>query len=99
MDGGAAAAAARPSDTEERQLDATTVRGAGPVEPPTAQPLPPGSRVSAQDATTVGVAIGIPEPWGSQLDRSRAATGDPLAPFVPAHVTLLGPTDVEPDAL
>jgi 2'-5' RNA ligase len=42
----------------------------------------------------VGVAIGIPEPWGSQLDQSRAATGDPLAPFVPAHVTLLGPTDV-----
>ncbi|MEN3310514.1 MAG: hypothetical protein V7603_6716 [Micromonosporaceae bacterium] len=47
----------------------------------------------------VGVAIGIPEPWGSQLDKSRAATGDPLAPFVPAHVTLLGPTDVDPDAL
>jgi 2'-5' RNA ligase len=42
----------------------------------------------------VGVAIGIPEPWGGQLDRARAAAGDPMAPFIPSHVTLLGPTDV-----
>jgi 2'-5' RNA ligase len=53
----------------------------------------------AESAVRVGVAIGIPEPWGSQLNESRAATGDPLAPFVPAHVTLLGPTDVAADAL
>jgi 2'-5' RNA ligase len=42
----------------------------------------------------VGVAIGIPEPWGGQLDRARAAAGDPMARFIPSHVTLLGPTDV-----
>jgi 2'-5' RNA ligase len=48
---------------------------------------------------TVGVAIDIPEPYGSVLDRCRAAAGDPLAPFIPAHVTLLGPTQVPGDAL
>ena len=47
----------------------------------------------------VGVAIGIPERWGSQLDEARAAAGDPLAPYIPSHVTLLGPTDVLPSAL
>lgn len=41
---------------------------------------------------TVGVAIGIPQPWGAELDAHRAWTGDPAAPMVPAHVTLLGPT-------
>jgi 2'-5' RNA ligase len=52
------------------------------------------------DATVrLGVAIGVPEPWGSQLVRHRAETGDPMAPFVPPHVTLLGPTDVDPAAL
>jgi 2'-5' RNA ligase len=43
---------------------------------------------------TIGVAIGIPEPWGPELDRHRAASGDPVAPFVPAHLTVLGPTEV-----
>lgn len=47
---------------------------------------------------TIGVAIGIPEPWGSQLDSHRKAAGDPLAAVVPAHLTLLGPTDVDADA-
>ena len=42
----------------------------------------------------IGVAVGIPEPWGSQLDEHRAASGDPLAAFIPAHLTLLGPTDI-----
>jgi 2'-5' RNA ligase len=44
---------------------------------------------------TIGVAIGIPEPWGSQLDEHRAASGDPMAAFIPAHLTLLGPTEVD----
>jgi len=50
-------------------------------------------------AIRVGVAIGIPQPWGAQLDRARAAAGDPMAPFIPSHVTLLGPTDIAPSAL
>jgi 2'-5' RNA ligase len=41
---------------------------------------------------TVGVAIGIPQPWGAELDTYRASTGDPAAAMIPAHVTLLGPT-------
>jgi 2'-5' RNA ligase len=45
--------------------------------------------------TTIGIAIDIPEPWGSQLTRRRAEAGDPQAAFVPAHVTLLGPTEVD----
>lgn len=44
---------------------------------------------------TIGVAVGIPEPWGSQLDAHRAAAGDPMARFIPAHLTLLGPTEVD----
>jgi 2'-5' RNA ligase len=45
---------------------------------------------------TVGVVVGIPEPWGSQLDQHRLASGDPMAPFIPAHLTLLGPVTVDP---
>jgi 2'-5' RNA ligase len=44
--------------------------------------------------TTIGIAIDIPEPWGGQLTRRRAEAGDPQAAYVPAHVTLLGPTAV-----
>lgn len=55
--------------------------------------------VSPDGALRIGVAIGIPQPWGGRLDRARAATGDPMAPFVPSHVTLLGPTDVAATAL
>ena len=44
---------------------------------------------------TIGVAIGIPEPWGSQLDEHRLASGDPMAPYIPSHLTLLGPTEVD----
>lgn len=44
---------------------------------------------------TIGVAVGIPEPWGSQLDEHRSASGDPLAALIPAHLTLLGPTEVD----
>jgi 2'-5' RNA ligase len=49
--------------------------------------------------TTIGIAIDIPEPWGSLLTRRRAEAGDPQAAYVPAHVTLLGPTEVDASAL
>jgi 2'-5' RNA ligase len=49
--------------------------------------------------TTIGVAIDIPEPWGSELTMRRAAAGDPQAAHVPAHLTLLGPTEIAPDNL
>ena len=44
---------------------------------------------------TIGVAVGIPEPWRSELDARRAAVGDPMAGFIPPHLTLLGPTEVD----
>lgn len=44
---------------------------------------------------TIGVAVGIPEPWGSQLDHHRASSGDPMAAYIPAHLTLLGPTEID----
>jgi 2'-5' RNA ligase len=50
---------------------------------------------SSVPTTRIGVAIDIPEPWGAELTRARADAGDPQAEYVPAHVTLLGPTEVE----
>ncbi len=44
-----------------------------------------------------GVAVTIPEPWGERLQRAREHAGDPLAPAIPPHVTLLPPTAVPPD--
>ena len=51
-----------------------------------------------EPTTRIGVAIDVPEPWGSALTRRRAQAGDPQAAYTPAHVTLLGPTEV-PTAL
>jgi 2'-5' RNA ligase len=45
-------------------------------------------------ATRIGVAIDIPDPWGPMLTRRRRDAGDPQAAYTPAHVTLLGPTEV-----
>ena len=39
-----------------------------------------------------GVAIGLPEPWTSELQRWREELGDPNACGIPPHVTLLPPT-------
>jgi len=48
---------------------------------------------------TIGVAIPIPEPWASQLTERRAAAGDPQAANVPAHLTLVGPTQITDEPL
>ena len=42
---------------------------------------------------TVGIAIPVPEPFGSQLREKRADFGDPMAQTVPSHVTLLPPME------
>ncbi|QSB06927.1 2'-5' RNA ligase family protein [Natronoglycomyces albus] len=44
--------------------------------------------------STIGVSIPIPQPWREQLDNARIEAGDPNGGIVPAHVTLLGPTEV-----
>ena len=54
---------------------------------------------STGPTTRIGVAIDIPEPWGSALTRRRGEAGDPQAAYVPAHVTLLGPTEVDTELL
>lgn len=41
---------------------------------------------------TVGVAIAVPDPYGSALQEHRASFGDPLAGAIPSHITLLPPT-------
>jgi len=51
------------------------------------------------DQIRIGVALTVPEPYGSALQEARASFGDPLAPFIPPHITLLGPTVVAEDEL
>lgn len=56
--------------------------------------------VSTREGTrTIGVAIAVPDPWGSELRAWRARLGDPLAAAIPTHVTLLPPTQVGEGAL
>ncbi|MET9268873.1 2'-5' RNA ligase family protein [Kribbella sp. NPDC003557] len=49
--------------------------------------------------TTIGVAIPIAEPYGSELQKHRADFGDPMAASIPTHVTLLPPTEIGPGDL
>lgn len=51
------------------------------------------------DQRRIGVAIPVPEPYAGELRLARATVGDPLAEHVPPHITLLGPTVIEPDQL
>jgi 2'-5' RNA ligase len=67
---------------------------AAPDDPPHA-----GDPPCPAATTRIGVAIDLPEPWGSRLTRRRAEAGDPQAAYVPAHLTLLGPTEVAIDVL
>lgn len=49
--------------------------------------------------TTVGVAVPVPEPFGSLLRNARAHFGDEMAATIPTHITLTPPAEVEPSAL
>jgi 2'-5' RNA ligase len=40
----------------------------------------------------IGIAIEIPEPYAAELSAARVAADDPLANFIPPHITLLGPS-------
>src|SRR5258705_6960383 len=77
------------SNNVDRTGDRSTVESMGPA----------GVLVEPGVPITVGVAISIPQPWAEILDTVRASSGDPLAAFIPAHVTLLGPTDIDPDRI
>lgn len=50
---------------------------------------------AGHDVLSIGVAIDVPEPFGGELRRWRAAFNDPRARAIPTHVTLLPPTVVE----
>lgn len=52
---------------------------------------------AANGHCTIGVAIQVPEPWATELHEYRLELGDPTAPGVPTHVTLLPPTEVGSD--
>jgi 2'-5' RNA ligase len=54
---------------------------------------------SAVSERTIGVALAIPEPHGSELQGHRESFGDSLAACIPTHITLLPPTPVTPDEL
>ena len=47
----------------------------------------------------IGVAIGLPEPYTSELQGWRERLGDPAASDIPPHVTLLPPTELHTDDL
>lgn len=51
------------------------------------------------DKRDVGVAIGIPEPFGSELQAWRERLGDPNAGRIVPHVTLVPPTSVAAEDL
>lgn len=44
---------------------------------------------------TIGVAIGLPEPYASELQKWRENLGDPMALAIPSHVTLVPPTEID----
>ncbi len=46
---------------------------------------------------TIGVAVSVPDPWGTQLQDYRVALGDRAAAGIPTHITLLPPIDVDDD--
>lgn len=43
---------------------------------------------------TIGVAVAVPDPYGSELQKHRRSFGDPFADAIPTHITLLSPTEV-----
>lgn len=47
----------------------------------------------------MGVALPVPEPWGSQLQARRVEYGEDRALYIPTHVTLLPPTRIDIDAV
>lgn len=47
---------------------------------------------------TIGVSIAIPDPFAATLQQCREDFGDPLAHAIPAHITILPPTEVDEDS-
>ena len=47
----------------------------------------------------VGVALPVPEPWGSEVQERRIGYGDVRARHIPTHITLLPPTPLGQECL
>lgn len=45
--------------------------------------------------TTIGVAIAVPDPWGTRLQEYRTALGDDTASGIPTHITLMPPFEID----
>lgn len=60
---------------------------------------PPSTQAPDGATRTIGVAIAIPEPYGTQLQRWRESFGDPLARSIPTHITLVPPVPVDNEAM
>lgn len=50
-------------------------------------------------ATTIGVAVAVPDPWGKQLQDYRAGLGDVSAEGIPTHITLMPPYEATDEEL
>lgn len=48
---------------------------------------------------TIGVSLGLPEPWATRLQQYRASIGDVTAYKIPTHITLVPPTHVPIESL
>jgi 2'-5' RNA ligase len=59
-------------------------------------PVTGGATVApgADPMVTIGVAVPIPDPFGTELQKWRESFHDPMARAIPTHVTLLPPTEV-----
>jgi 2'-5' RNA ligase len=55
--------------------------------------------LSGRSARTIGIAVGLPEPFGTELTKWRESLGDPMALAIPPHVTLMPPTDTTDEEL
>ena len=72
----------------------------GPPPAPSRRPPTSGAAVGAGLPTRdIGVAVNIPEPFGSELQGWRERLGDPNASRIVPHVTLLPPTSVATESL
>ena len=58
-----------------------------------------GGAAQPAAARQIGVAIGIPEPYGRELQGWREHLGDPNAHRIVPHVTLVPPTEVDSSLL
>ena len=48
---------------------------------------------------TIGVAVAIPEPWGTRLQDYRSELGDATASSIPTHITLIPPVELPAERL